>query len=262
MEIDFAQQPGRSLMTIAPPIVRSVIRHWAMAKWSGAEYCPPVGFVRLGSLRRRTPFSREFGYDRGRPIDRYYIEKFLSDHRLDITGHVLEVADDNYTRQFGADKVTKSDVLHVTCGDPKATVVGDLTCADHIPHDSFDCVIVTQTLQFIYDVRAALRSIHRILRPGGVVIATFPGLSPISRYDADRWGHYWGFTSLSARRLFTEVFDEDQVQIAQYGNVLAAAAFLYGMATEELRKEELDYFDPDYELIIAVRAAKSTNESR
>jgi SAM-dependent methyltransferase len=243
-------------MTIVPHTVRSVIRHWLTAKRNGAEYCPPPGFARLGSLRRRTPFSRAFGYDRGRPIDRYYIEKFLCDRQLDIRGHVLEVADDNYTRQFGADRVTKSDVLHVSPGELKATVVADLTDADHIPSDSFDCVIITQTLQFIYDVRAALQSIYRILKPDGVVIATFPGLSPIDRYEADRWGHYWGFTSLAARRLFTEVFQGDHVQITVYGNVLTAAAFLYGMATEELHLDELEHFDPDYEVVIAVRAVK------
>ena len=235
--------------------------HWFRAKWKRIDYATPPEWVRFGSLRRVTPLSREFGYDRGRPIDRYYIEKFLSDHRLDITGHVLEVADDNYTRQFGADRVTKSDVLHVSPGDPKATVVGDLTDADHIPSDSFDCVIITQTLQFIYDVPAGIRTVKRILRPGGVMLATMPGISPISRYDMERWGHFWAFTTQSARRLFEGVFPQDHVQITAYGNVLTAASFLYGMATEELRKEELDHFDPDYELIIAVKAVRPKNEA-
>jgi SAM-dependent methyltransferase len=155
----------------------------------------------------------------------------------------------------------KSDVLHVSSADPKATLVGDLTSADHIPSDTFDCVIITQTLQFIYDVRAALQTIYRILKPGGVVIATFPGLSRISRYDAERWGHYWGFTSLSARCLFGEVFPQDQIQIRAYGNVLSAAGFLYGMATEELTRKELEHFDPDYEVIIGVTAVRPTNEA-
>jgi len=91
------------------------------------------------------------------------------------------------------------------------------------------------------------------------MLATMPGISPISRYDMERWGHFWAFTTQSARRLFAEVFPQDHVQIRAYGNVLTAASFLYGMATEELRKEELDHFDPDYELIIAVRAVKPAN---
>jgi len=223
------------------------------------EYATPAGWVRLGSLRRVTPLSSDFGYDRGMPIDRFYIEKFIANHETEIRGHVLEIADDNYTRQFGGDRVVKSDVLHVSTEDPKATLVGDLTSADHIPSDTFDCIIITQTLQLIYDVRAALQTIYRILKPGGVVIATFPGISRISRYDAERWGHYWAFTSLSARRLFCEVFPEGQIQISAYGNVLSAAGFLYGMATEELKEKELEHFDPDYEVIIGVRAVKPAN---
>lgn len=243
-------------MRIAAHVIPGAIRQWLMAKWTGTEYCPPVGCACLGSLRRHTPLSRDFGYDRGRPIDRYYIEEFLSNHRLEIMGQVLEVADDNYTRQFGENRVTKSDVLHVSAGDPKATLVGDLSAADHIPSDNFDCVIITQTLQLIYDVRAALQTIRRILKPGGVVIATFPGISPISRYDADRWGYYWSFTSQSAQRLFGELFPRSQIHVRAYGNVLAATGFLYGMATEELTQKELEHFDPDYEVIIGVRAAK------
>lgn len=243
-------------MVIALRIVPSPVRRWLHAKWKTVNCTPRPGRVRLGSLRRVTPLSREFGYDRGNPIDRYYIEEFFSDHKMDIKGHVLEIADDNYTRQFGVDRVTKSEVLHVSPGDPSATIVGDLTCADHIPSDTFDCVILTQTLQVIYDVSAALKTLYRILKPGGVLIATFPGISPISRYDMERWGYYWGFTSLSALRLFGVLFPQDHLEIKAYGNVLTAAAFLYGMAAQELRQEEMDYFDPDYEVIIAVRAVK------
>jgi SAM-dependent methyltransferase len=111
-------------------------------------------------------------------------------------------------------------------------------------------------LQFIYDVRAAIRHLHRILKPSGVLLATFPGISQISRYDMDRWGDYWRFTTLSARRLLEEVFPPGNVTVRAYGNVLAAVAFLHGLSAEELRREELDYHDPDYELIITVRAVK------
>jgi glycosyltransferase involved in cell wall biosynthesis len=227
-----------------------------MALRSNEEYRPPVGAAHLGNLRRLTPFSREFGYDRGLPIDRYYIEKFLSEHQTDIRGHVLEIADDAYTQQFGGERVTKSEVLHVLPGNPKATIVGDLSRADHIFSDTFDCIILTQTLQFIYEVRKALQTLHRITKPGGVVLATIPGISPISRYDMERWGHYWGFTTLSVRRLFEGVFPADHVQIETFGNILTATAFLYGMAAEELKQQEIEHFDPDYEVIIAVRAVK------
>jgi SAM-dependent methyltransferase len=231
-------------------------RHWLRAEFQRLTVRPPVGSVRFGDLRRLKPISRVFGFDRGLCIDRYYIENFLAKHAEDIRGHVLEIGDDTYTRRFGGDRVARSDVLHVQEGNPKATIVADLTCADSIPSDTFDCIIFTQTLQFIYDVRAAIRHLHRILKPGGVLLATFPGISQISRYDMDRWGDYWRFTTLSARMLFEEVFPSGNVTVRAYGNVLAAVAFLHGLSAEELRREELDYHDPDYELIITLRALK------
>jgi len=243
-------------------IIPADTRRWLRARQRSLIRWPPVGFVRFGSLRRLQPISRVFGFDRGLCIDRYYIEQFLTRHAEDIRGHVLEIGDDGYTCKFGGERVSKSDVLHVVEGNPKATIVANLTCADHIPSDTFDCIILTQTLQFIYDVKAALRHLYRVLKPGGVLLATFPGISQISRYDMDRWGDYWRFTTLSARRLFEEVFPPECLTIEARGNVLAAIAFLHGLAAEELRSEELDYHDPDYEVLITVRAVKAGVEGR
>lgn len=220
------------------------------------SFRPPVGMVRFGSLRRVTPISRGFGFDRGRPIDRYYIENFLARHRDDIRGHVLEISEDTYTRNFGGDRVTKSDILHVSAENPEATIVADLTSADHIPSEVFDCIIFTQTLQYISDVRAALKTLYRILTPGGALLVTSHGISQICRLDTESWGEWWRITRLSAQRLFEEIFPPDHVRVHCYGNVLVAVAFLHGLATAELTKAELDYHDPDYEMLITVRAVK------
>jgi Glycosyltransferases involved in cell wall biogenesis len=215
----------------------------------------PVGQVSLGNLRRLTPISRVFGYDRGTPVDRYYIENFLADNAADIRGRALEVGDDSYTRRFGGDRVTQRDVLHVSGDNPQATIIADLASADHIPADAFDCIILTQTLHLIYDVRAALATLYRILKPGGVLLTTFPGITQIDHFD---WGGswYWAFTALSARRMFGEVFSAANFKVETRGNVLAAIAFLHGLALEELRADELDYNDPDYQVTITVRAVK------
>ncbi len=216
----------------------------------------PTGSQHLewGSFRRLKPISLDWGFDRGLPIDRYYIESFLAQHADDIHDRTLEIEDDMYTSRFGGNRTTVRDVLHVEEGNPKATIVADLTCAEHIPDNRFDCVVLTQTLQLIYDTRAALRTIHRILKPGGVLLATFPGITRISHTEwSGSW--YWAFTSTSARSLFGEFFPTVNVQV--YGNVLAATAFLQGVATEELKPEELDYQDPDYEVLIALRAVKA-----
>ncbi|MDZ8223201.1 methyltransferase domain-containing protein [Nostoc sp. ChiVER01] len=231
---------------------------WLATQRQDDRYPPSVGKVKFGSLRRVEPISQEFGFDRGDPVDRYYIENFLADYAEDIHGRVLEIKDNSYTQKFGGDRVVKSDVLDVIEGNLEATIIADLTCADQIPSDSFDCLVVTQTLQMIYDTKAALKTIHRILKPGGVVLATFPGISQINNDDDEYNGSwYWSFTSLSAQRLFEEVFPKSNVKVESYGNVLAAISFLQGLAVEELRREELDHRDRHYEVIITVRAVKS-----
>jgi glycosyltransferase involved in cell wall biosynthesis/SAM-dependent methyltransferase len=245
---------------IARWILPAPIHGWLGLRLYGQEYSPPPGKVRLGSLRRVTPISRKWGLDRGQPIDRYYIEGYLSDHSDDIKNHVLEIGDRNYTRRFGGDRVTISDVLDVAEGNPNATLIADLTCAEHIPSDTFDCVILTQTLQYIFDSRSAIKTVFRILKPGGVALVTVPGISKRSGAHSVKNSSYfwhWSFTIMSAKRLFEEIFPDNNVWVDAYGNVLTAMAFLVGLATEELRREELDHYDPAYPVTIAVRAVKS-----
>ncbi len=253
----------RGSMPRLPVLVTRAILPTSWRRWLRAHVLcmtawPPVGVVRFGSLRRLQPISRVHGFDRGMPIDRYYIERFLSAYSTDIRGNVLEIGNDTYTRMFGGDRFTKSDVLHVVEGNPKATIVADLICADHLPSNSFDCIIFTQTLQMIYDVQAALRHLHRMLKPGGVLLATSHGISKISRrFGADPWGEYWRLTTQSAQRLFEEAFQLGNVTVGAYGNILTAISFLHGLSSEELRPHELDYRDPDYEVLVTVRAVKS-----
>jgi SAM-dependent methyltransferase len=225
--------------------------------WNPWTRWPPLGALDLGDLRRLTPISRNFGLYRGTPVDRYYIENFLQAHRSDVRGRVLEIGGDSYTRKYAGQKVTKSDVMHVNLQKPGVTIIGDLSRADHIPADTFDCFILTQTLQLIYDSKAAITTIYRILKPGGVLLATFPGISQIAHPGLkEKWQDHWRFTCNSARRMFSEVFSSENLEVQAHGNVLVATAFLYGLGAAELRPEELDYHDPNYEVLITVRALK------
>jgi hypothetical protein len=210
---------------------------------------------RLG-LTRLEPVSRVFGFDRGKPVDRWYIERFLATHAADVRGRVLEVAEPTYTQWYGGDDVTQSDVLYAAPGNPAATVVGDLTTGDGLPRDAYDCFVMTQTLQVIYDLAAAVRGTREVLAPSGVLLATVPGISQISREDRRDWGDWWRFTSDSARRLFADAYGPENVEVQAHGNVLSAACFLYGLAAEELSEEELSHHDPDFELLMTIRAVK------
>ena len=244
----------QQLKQILTRVLPSPVYGWLGTQFSSGNR-PPVGMVNLGSFRRLEPLSTCFGYDRGTPIDRHYIENFLVTYREDIKGRTLEIGDASYTKRFGGDRVKQIDVLHVAEGNPHATIIGDLTNAEQIPSNTFDCFIFTQTLHLIYDMSQAMQTIYRILKPGGVVLATVPGISQIAE---DEWGEcwYWSLTKLSATKLFAQVFPQENIEIASYGNVLAATAFLQGMAAEELKPEELAYSDCHYEMLITIRAVK------
>jgi hypothetical protein len=209
-----------------------------------------------GNLRNVTPFSSIFGYDRGtQSVARYYIDNFINDWAADIRGSVLEIGDDTYTQRFGQD-ILSADVLHVVSGNPKATIVTDLCTDTGIPDNCYDCIIMPQTLQFIYDFRLALKRTHEILKPGGVLLVTLSGISQISKYDMERWGEYWRFSTLSATRLFEEFFPSENIRVEAQGNLLSAVALLEGLASCELKKRELDFQDSNYEVTITVRAIK------
>lgn len=207
------------------------------------------------NLRSVEPVSKYFGFERGVPIDRYYIEKFLSENRGLIKGSVLEVADSSYTKKFDGG-VEKFEVLYVDDTNLQATIIGDLSRPETLPECVIDCFICTQTFNFIYDFKSAIKGAHKLLKPGGTLLATCSGISQISRYDMDRWGDYWRFTTSSARLAFGEAFGGNNLEVKSYGNVLASVAFLEGMACEELNKEELDFKDDDYQMIISVKALK------
>jgi len=217
---------------------------------------PTSGNNNWGGLRSLTPISRSFGFDRGTPIDRYYIEKFLGNHANDIRGHVMEVGTSMYTDRFGGDQVIRIEVIHHAAGNPFATMVLDLSNAADVSDQLFDCIICTQTIQFIFDVRAAIATLYRLLKPRGVLLMTGPGITQISRPDMEATGEFWRFTNCSIKRLLTEVFPDSHCEVSAYGNLVSSIALLHGVAAEELHAEELDTADADYQLLIAARAVK------
>ena len=198
------------------------------------------------------PLSRS-GFDRGTPVDRYYIERFLAAHADDIHGRVLEVGEPLYSRKFGNGRISRQDILHIDASNAAATIVGDLGQAGLLPPRSFDCIILTQTLQYVFDVHTAVDQVHGALRPGGVLLVTVPGVAPIS---PDEWedSYYWRFTEPSLKRLLINRFGTAQVATSPFGNFYAATAFLSGAAVEEIKKSELQAVMPEYAIVIAGRA--------
>ena len=208
----------------------------------------------LGYLRRTTPFDT-WGSGRGGSIARVYIAQFIEQHADDIRGRALEIAGDEYVRKSGRD-VRQIEILDVFADNPKATIIADLADAHGIPDDAFDSVLVTQVLSWIYDLRAPLRTVHRILVPGGVLLATTPGIARIAPVESNLFGEWWHLTSMSAKRVTEEVFGTGNVEVQAFGNVLSAAGFLFGLGLYDLTLEELAVHDPAFEVIVGIRAVK------
>jgi len=201
------------------------------------------------------PYHRKYGLRVGRPVDRVYIEGFLERHAGDVRGRVLEIYDRVYTERFGGDRVERSEVLDNSPTAAEATVSGDLESGAGLPQAAFDCFICTQTLSLIYDVRAAVANAHALLKPGGVLLVTVPGISQQADPAAEEFPDYWRFTKLALDRLLREHFDD--VAVEAHGTVAATGAFLYGVPAAEVDPAVLGPHDPDYELVVCGRAVRS-----
>jgi SAM-dependent methyltransferase len=237
---------------LAPRQTFGMLRRRLRRRLDGRKRSKTIGF---GDLKRTDPFSQEFGFDRGKPVDRGYVEAFLASHASDIQGRVLEIGDNSYTVRFGGSKVDKSDILNVNDGNPESTFIADLTTGHGLPDGAFDCIILTQTLHLLFDLQRAVSTLWRILKPGGVLLVTVPWVSSIDRGE---WGNswYWSISPLAMQRLLAGEFGANNVSIKTFGNVYAATGFLYGLAEHELDREALDADDPYCPVIVAACVRK------
>jgi SAM-dependent methyltransferase len=241
-------------MNAVRSVVRSLLptplRRWLVrqTRW------PRIGNVRPEDLRRTEPISRAWGGDRGKPVDRHYIEQFLARHTADIRGCVLEFGDHAYARRFGSSGVERFDVADVDASNVNATLIVDLATGAGMPDRTFDCIICTQTLQFVPDPGGAAAALHGSLKPGGVLLLTVPAISQVVVAERNPWKDYWRYTGEGLQQLLSGAFPPESMHIETFGNVFTAVAFLHGLAAEELTAEELEHRDRAYPLIVAGRA--------
>jgi hypothetical protein len=219
----------------ATVVARCLLRGYAVPRW--------------GNLRRTVPFSANYGFERGTPIDRHYLTAFLSAHRGQITGDVLEVQTASYTERFGHG-VRRSDTFDIVASF-SPTYLCDLShCEAIIPGASYDCLLLPNTLPHLRELDRALVQLRRIVRPGGVILASAAGLLPLtgdvpefSRLTPDGWRH----------RL-ASAWPGATIEVRGHGNCLAAVAAQLGLALEELTPSELDVDDPRYPVLSTIAA--------
>jgi SAM-dependent methyltransferase len=233
-----------SLKAVLPfPISRAISRARTLAQ---------IFSSRLRLTTKVQPLSYLWGFDRGLPIHRYYLEEFLKEFASDIRGHCLEFQNDSYTRRFGGPAVTKADILHIDDTNPHATIIADLTKQNAIPSGEFDCIICTHVLHVIADLDKAVSELYRILKPGGVLLATVPHVSMCD----PNWHEIWRFTPEGLALLLAKAFRNDNVTVRAYGNSLTAAGEIRGLVAHEFRKATLDHHDPRFAVEVCARAYK------
>jgi SAM-dependent methyltransferase len=205
---------------------------------------------RWGNLRRVEPFSRVFGFDRGTPVDRFYMERFLEANRQVITGRVLEVQVSSYTRTYGQ-AVETAHTVDIN-PDWRATYTCDLADAAQIPSNSYDCFLASNTLQHVEDLPAVLRTLVRVVKPGGYVLASVPMLLPLIPDGDDMWR----LSPEAWQRTLAREWAGCEIAVEGHGNCLAAIAAMQGLALEELSDDELRVNDSRYPVLVTIKARK------
>jgi peptidoglycan/xylan/chitin deacetylase (PgdA/CDA1 family) len=104
-------------------------------------------------------------------------------------------------------------------------------------------------------MRAALTECHRILKPGGVLLATFPAASRVC-LEYGEHGDFWRMTPAGAQTLVESAFTSSEITCEPFGNVLTNTAFLHGLGASELTDAEFDQYDPYFPALTGVRARK------
>ncbi|MDO8795689.1 MAG: hypothetical protein Q7J25_13845 [Vicinamibacterales bacterium] len=235
------------------------IRRWIKGRVSPRRLvwlrCVTRGFPwpRWGNLRRTRPFSDNFGFERGTPVDRFYLDRFLHQHRHLITGRTLEIQMPGYTTRFGHN-LTATDSIDIAAGTYDGlTYLTDLAQSQAVvPSDSYDCFLLPNTLCVMRDIEGCLRHALRVVKPGGVILATSAALVPLTGDAPD----YWHMSAAGWRELVARTWPGCEVRIEQHGNCLTAVAAMLGLALEELRPSEFDEDDPRFPVLITLYCRK------
>jgi peptidoglycan/xylan/chitin deacetylase (PgdA/CDA1 family)/SAM-dependent methyltransferase len=217
---------------------------------AGAAANPPVS---TAGLFRSTPVNRLWGFGQGVPLDRPFIRRFIETHRGDVRGRILEIKESEYSREYARPE-SRTDILDIDPENPRADIIDDLQTGATIPDETYDCVVLTQVLQLIPDPAKAIATVSRILRPGGVLLLTAPGITQTAATTEGEF--FWSFFKPGLKQLLAGHFDDRKLLLAAHGNAGLAASFLMGMTAKDVPPELFADNDPEYPIVLTARAAK------
>jgi Methyltransferase domain/Glycosyl transferase family 2 len=240
----FRSHPLQSVKKVIPARFKSLVRR---------------GLAPISKVKSRArlaigvqPLSCLWGFDRGLPVHRYYLEQFLREFAPDIRGHCLEFQDPSYAPRFGGSAVEKLDILHIDNSNPVATVVADLTQPNNILSNEFDCIVCTHVLHVIVELDKAVSELYRILKPGGVLLVSVPHISMCD----PGFHEVWRFTPEGLSSIVGKIFGVENITVRAYGNSLTAAGEIRGVVAHEFSKTTLSYDDPRFAVEVCARACK------
>lgn len=111
----------------------------------------------------------------------------------------------NYFRTLDNDPATKPDYVGNICGTD-------------FPDNHWDLVILSETLEHIFDFEKALTECHRIIKPGGSFIIDTPWMYPY--HPTDTTPDYWRFSVDAYNKLLPDI-GFSIVSIEQTNNLIS-----------------------------------------
>ncbi len=166
---------------------------------------------------------------------------------------MAEIKGSTYTVAFGGAYVQERHVIDVNPANTAATIVADIATPGSLPAGAFDCFVLTQTLQYVSDPGAALANAYQSLRPGGCLLLSAPSIARVDPDVGD--SDLWRFTPAGLSSIVSSSCGGAEVDVAPYGSLVTAVAFLEGLAAEELTEEELRHVDPSFVVVSCARIA-------
>ena len=209
----------------------------------------PVGSINLGSFANGKPFCHEFGYTRGTPIDRVFLDVFIDTIRDQVYGATLEIGgrkEDKSLYRF--QNAEPFETLDVEAGSG-ADHVGDAHCITLFRPGSWDSILAFNVLEHCERPWIVVSNFLYWLRPGGMAFCVVPNAQRLHRGPRD----YWRILPDAASSLFS---DFEEVTILRYGNLLTSQAAMSGIAAEELHYA-MAYSDRDYPTVTCISARKA-----
>jgi SAM-dependent methyltransferase len=199
------------------------------------------------------PLSDDYGFDRGTPLDRWYIERFLAQHREAIRGSVLEVGDPKYCAQFGEGHISKATIVDVDSSNPQATLIADLAEPGSLPADAYDCIILTEVLHLVASPDVCIQNCGTALRGGGSLLVTVPALKRVS--PSHPRSDFWRFTPPGLALLLHRHW-QGPVSVTSFGNLRVCVGFLLAHVVEDFGEDDLAPNDARFPVTVAANAQK------